>query len=192
MKQSSKPNVYVIAGPNGSGKTTFATTFLPEHTNCRHFVNADMIAQGIEPFLPEIAAAKAGRIVLDHLRELSDTKQHFAFETTLSGRTYINLLKKLKAKGYKLHIFYLWIPSAELAIARIKERVAQGGHHVPAKDVRRRFKRSIHNFFAEYILLADQWYLINNAVVPPQWVATGTGSNVTIMEKDVYETIKKF
>ena len=134
-------NIYIIAGPNGSGKTTFARMFLPEYVKCLNFVNADLIAQGLAPFEPRAAAIKAGKLVLQQIREYADRGIDFAFETTLSGKSYVSLLTDLKAKGYSLHLFFLWIPTPELAIARIKERVAEGGHYVPAEDVRRRFVR---------------------------------------------------
>ena len=122
------PNVYIIAGPNGAGKTTFATEFLPQYAKCKNFVNADLIAFGLAPFSPESAAIKAGRILLEQLRSLSEQKADFAFESTLSGTAYVPFLKKLKSKGYVIHIFYLWVPKVGLSLARIKERVAKGGH----------------------------------------------------------------
>ena len=129
------PNVYIIAGPNGAGKTTFARQFLPLYAKCENFVNADLIAYGLAPFGPEKMAIKAGRIVLEQIHSLADEKKDFSFESTLSGKSYISFLKKIKSKGYIIHIFFLWIPDVHLALARIKERVAQGGHNVPAQDV---------------------------------------------------------
>lgn len=128
-------NVYIIAGPNGSGKTTFANKFLPNYAVCQNFVNADLIAQGLSPFSPRVFAIKAGRIVLEQINGFAERGVDFGFETTLSGKSYANLLKKLKVKGFKLHLFFLWIPNSQLAIARIKERVLSGGHAVPSKDV---------------------------------------------------------
>ncbi len=142
--------VYIIAGPNGSGKTTFARLFLPDYVNCPNFVNADLIAQGLAPFEPNAAAIKAGKLVLQQIHEYAKRGVNFAFETTLSGKSYASLLAELKNKGYAFHLFFLWIPSPELAIARIKDRVAEGGHTVPAEDVRRRFSRGMNNFFTLY------------------------------------------
>ena len=139
-------NVYIIAGPNGSGKTTFAIKFLPEYVKCSNFINADLIAQGLSPFSPGAAAIKAGKLVLEQIRQFENQGVDFAFETTLSGKLYVKLFKSLKKKGYKIHLFFLWIPDAELAISRIKSRVARGGHNVPVRDVQRRFNRSISNF----------------------------------------------
>ena len=109
-------NVYVIAGPNGSGKTTFAREFLPDFANCPNFVNADLIAQGLAPFEPRSAAIKAGRLVLQQIDDYANRGTDFAFETTLSGKSYAKLLHVLRAKGYAIHLFSLWIPSPELAI----------------------------------------------------------------------------
>src|SRR3990167_9161748 len=109
-----KRSVYVIAGPNGSGKTTFARLFLPDYVNCPNFVNADLIATGLAPFGPRAAAIKAGKLVLQQIHDFAKRDVDFAFETTLSGKSYARLLSELKAKGYKLHLFFLWIPSSEL------------------------------------------------------------------------------
>ena len=125
------PNVYIIAGPNGAGKTTFARQFLPLYAKCKNFVNADLIAQGLAPFSPETMGIKAGRILLEQIHHLAEQKSDFAFESTLSGTAYVSFLQKLKSKGYVIHIFYLWVPKVELSLARIKERVAKGGHNVP-------------------------------------------------------------
>src|SRR3989338_9129736 len=125
------PNVYIIAGPNGAGKTTFARQFLPLYAKCKNFVNADLIAQGLAPFSPESAAIKAGRILVEQIYHLADQKKDFAFESTLSGTAYVSFLEKLKSEGYVIYIFYLWVPKVELSLARIKKRVANGGHNVP-------------------------------------------------------------
>ncbi|HIJ67026.1 MAG TPA: Zeta toxin family protein, partial [Planctomycetes bacterium] len=134
--------VYIIAGPNGSGKTTFATKFLPKFARCPNFVNADLIAQGLSPFSPGAAAIKAGKLVLEQIHQFASKGVDFSFETTLAGKLYVNLFKSLKAKGYKISLFFLWIPNTGLAVSRIKNRVAQGGHHVPTQDVLHRFDRS--------------------------------------------------
>ncbi|MDX2073745.1 MAG: zeta toxin family protein [Alphaproteobacteria bacterium] len=183
------PHVYIIAGPNGAGKTTFATSYLPAYAKCKQFVNADMIAQGISPFAPEKAAIKAGRVVLEQLHTLAETRQDFGFESTLSGKTHLSVIKKLKAQGYIIHLFYLWIPSVSIALSRIKERVAQGGHFVPSKDVRRRYGKSRDNFLNHYRQLADFWYIFDNSVAPPVMIAKAEKQVETVFERDMYEKI---
>ncbi len=182
-------NVYIIAGPNGSGKTTFAKKFLPNYADCTNFINADLIAQGLSPFSPSIAAMKAGRLVLKEIQELADKGANFAFETTLSGKTYLSFLKALKNKDYQIHLFFLWIPSLNLALERIKDRVASGGHDVPAVDVRRRFRRSIENFLSVYKPLLDSWMLFDNSEEKPHLVAEKTGDKLSIKDTELYSKI---
>ena len=141
------PTVYVIAGPNGAGKTTFATEFLPDFVNCREFLNADLIAAGLSPFAPETQDVRAGRLLLTRIKELTAAKETFGFETTLSGRGYIRLFEKMRINGYRIVVFYLWLPSADMAVARVKARVRQGGHNVPESVVRRRYGVGLRNFF---------------------------------------------
>ncbi len=184
-------NLYIIAGPNGSGKTTFARRFLPNYADCTHFINADLIAQGLSPFSPVVAAMKAGRLVLKEIEELSTKGLSFAFETTLSGKTYISLLNKLKSKGYRIHIFFLWIPNSNLALERIKDRVESGGHDVPAVDVRRRFRRSIENFLQIYKPLADAWMLFDNSGEKHNLVAQKRDGKLAVNSQDLYKKITK-
>jgi predicted ABC-type ATPase len=184
-------NVYVIAGPNGAGKTTFAIKFLPEYVRCPNFVNADLIAQGLSPFSPGAAAIKAAKLVLEQIHRFENRKVDFAFETTLAGKLHINLFKSLKLKRYKIHIFFLWIPDADLAISRIKSRVAHGGHDVPDQDVFRRFDRSIRNFFKLYQPLADSWMLFNNAGPTPILIAERKNGKITIIDEKLYTNIVK-
>ena len=145
-----RPNVYIIAGPNGAGKTTFAREFLPRYADCRNFINADLIAQGISPFAPEAAAFRAGRLVLQEIDTFVNRKEDFAFESTLSGKSYLHLLRDLKKHDYMIQIFFLWVPKAEISVSRVRDRVLRGGHNVPEADLRRRFERSIRNFLQHY------------------------------------------
>ena len=193
MKKSNQnPNVYIIAGPNGAGKTTFAKQYLPLYAKCKNFVNADLIAQGLAPFAPESAGIKAGRLVLEQVHTLADQKVNFAFESTLSGKSYLTFLKNLKSKTYTIHIFFLWIPDVNLSLARIKERVAEGGHHVPAKDVRRRFDKSLYNFFNYYKLLADYWSILDNSAIVPRLIVQGKTTKITkIVSQDIYTKLLK-
>ena len=183
-------NVYIITGPNGSGKTTFAVKFLPDYAKCPNFINADLIAQGLSPFAPRSVAIKAGKIVLNQINEFARRRVDFAFESTLAGKTYAALFKKLKAKGYRLHAFFLWIPSAELAITRIKDRVAEGGHDIPNQDVKRRFKRSLVNFFEIYQPLLDSWMIFNNSGSTPALIAKTKNGQVQVLDEKLYKQIK--
>lgn len=182
-------NVYVIAGPNGAGKTTFAIEFLPRYAHCPNFVNADLIAQGLSPFSPDIVAIKAGKLLIEQIHKLADKDVDFAFETTLAGKGHAIFLRKLKEKGHTIHLFFLWIPSRELALARIKERVARGGHSVADEDVRRRFDRSIQNFFTLYKPLFDTWNLFDNSTATPRLIAKEEYGKLNIVDKDLFDLI---
>lgn len=185
-------NAYIVAGPNGSGKTTFATIFLPDYVKCPNFVNADLIAQGLSPFKPRSAMIKAGKLVLQQIHEFARRGFNFAFETTLSGKSYVNLFSELKAQNYALHLFFLWIPSPELSILRIKERVLEGGHDIPAEDVRRRFKRGIGNFFNLYEPLLDSWMLFDNSKTKPVLIARRHNGHKEILNEELFNYIQKF
>jgi predicted ABC-type ATPase len=132
---------YIIAGPNGAGKTTFAETFLPNDVNCLQFLNADLIAQGLSPFKPESMAIEAGRLLLRRIDELVSKQEDFAFETTLSGLSYVRRIQEWKSAGYSVVLYFLKLPSEELAIERVRLRVAEGGHNVPDKIIRRRYHK---------------------------------------------------
>ena len=168
VRSSRAPRCIVIAGPNGAGKTTFAREFLPREGGVIHFVNADLIASGLSPLKPELAARQGGRLLLMELNRLASAQADFAFETTLSGRTYLKLLEQWKTDGYRIEIVFLSLPSVALALQRIAVRVRQGGHDVPRVDVVRRFRRSLKNFQMLYQDLADKWYLYDNSEPVPR------------------------
>jgi predicted ABC-type ATPase len=157
------PRCIIIAGPNGAGKTTFAREFLSKEAGVIHFVNPDLIASGLSPLRPELAVLAAGRIFLRELDRLAKEKNDFAFESTLSGLTYLARLRRWNAAGYRIEIVYLKISSPRLALRRIAARVKQGGHNVPRQDVLRRFTRSWNNFERHYCLLADAWSVYDNS-----------------------------
>jgi predicted ABC-type ATPase len=191
VSKKHSPSLYVIAGPNGAGKTTFAKEFLPHYAKCENFVNADLIAQGLSPFSPAAAGFKAGRLLLKQIHEFAERRADFAFETTLAGKTYVSLLQRLKQRGYVTHLFFLWIPSVDLALVRIKDRVAQGGHDVSVTDVRRRFGRSVANFFKVYRLLLDSWTLFDNSTTRPSLIAEEKASKLAIVDTALFAKISK-
>jgi len=182
-------NAYIIAGPNGSGKTTFAERFLPDYAECPNFINADLIAKGLSPFSPRASAIRAGKLVLARIHEFAKKGADFGFETTLSGRSYVRLFHRLKDEGYKINIFFLWIPGPDLAIERIKGRVSQGGHDVAVKDVRRRFSRAIKNFVELYKPVSDSWIIFNNSGVKPDLIARDQTGKLTVIDDSLFNTI---
>jgi predicted ABC-type ATPase len=167
MTEGRQPSVYVVAGPNGAGKSTFAKRFLPDYADCREFVNADLIAAGLSPFNPEGQAIQAGRLMLERIEGLARQKIDFGFETTLAGRSWLPLLHKLRKQGYRLKMFFLWLPSPELAISRVEGRVRAGGHFVSEAVVRRRFVRGSRNFFEIYQQTVDGWLICGNSGAEP-------------------------
>jgi predicted ABC-type ATPase len=172
-KTSGRPRCIVIAGPNGAGKTTFAREYLTRDGKIVHFVNADLIAQGLSPLRPELAAIAAGRLFLKEIDRLAASRVNFAFESTLSGHGYAARLQEWKNAGYRLEIVYLMIPSPRIALRRIAGRVRQGGHSVPPADVIRRFQRSWKNFETVYKPLADAWLVYDNAGSRPKLIDEG-------------------
>jgi len=166
------PRCIVIAGPNGAGKTTFAREFLPKDAGVVHFVNADLLAAGLSPLKPELAALNAGKLFLGELDRLAKARRDFAFESTLSGLAYITRIKQWKAAGYRIEIIFLRLASLQLAFRRITARVKQGGHNVPRADVLRRFQRGWKNFETAYKPLADVWEVYDNS-----------GGNPILLEK---------
>ena len=157
------PRCIIIAGPNDAGKTTFAREFLPKDAGVIHFVNADLLAAGLSPLKPDLATLSAGRLFLGELDRLARSRQDFAFESTLSGLTYLSRIKRWKAAGYRIEIAFLRVSSVPLLLRRITARVKQGGHHVPRTDVLRRFVRGWENFEAAYKPLADAWEVYDNS-----------------------------
>lgn len=171
-RRSKRPRCLLITGPNGAGKTTFARRYLPEDEGVIHFVNADLLASGLSPLKPELAAVKAGRLVLAEVDQLAASRVDFAFETTLSGLGYARRIRAWKKAGYRIEIVYLKLQSSRLALRRIAARVREGGHNVPRSDVVRRFARGWNNFRCVYRPLADVWTVYDNSGREPRLLET--------------------
>ncbi len=184
------PNLYIIAGCNGAGKTTASYTVLPEILNCREFVNADNIAAGLSPFNVESVALAAGRIMLLRMDELLKENVDFAFETTLSTRSYVSFIKKAQLLGYQVALLYFWLSSPQNAVQRVAKRVSQGGHHIPSDVIERRYFRGIYNLVNLYIPLCNTWSVFDNMVSEPDLVAEGSNKlGEVIYNYDIWKTI---
>lgn len=168
--------IIIIGGPNGAGKTTFARAFLPEEAHCPRFINADLIAAGLSPFAPEAAAVKAGRLMLREIADCVETGESFAFETTLSGLAYLRHIREWRALGYHVSLFFLTLPSEDMAIARVAERVRQGGHSIAEAVIRRRFIAGRRNFEVYYRNAVDAWVCYDNAGDEPVLVDWSEGA----------------
>ncbi len=160
---SDERKVIIIAGPNGAGKTTFAREFLPNEAGCPVFVNADLIAAGLAPFAPQTAAVQAGRLMLGELQRHFSNRESFAFEKTLSGKAYLRHITTWQAGGYRVELIFLKLNSADEAVARVAQRVKQGGHHIPEPVIRRRFAAGLENFTQHYAAAVDAWALYDNS-----------------------------
>lgn len=157
------PKVIIIAGPNGAGKTTFAREFLPNEADCPVFINADLIAAGLAPFAPTAAAIQAGRLMLAQIRRHFQMRESFAFETTLAGRAWLRQIVEWQHAGYQVKLVFLKLNSPEEAVARVAQRVRQGGHDIPETVIRRRFAAGLDNFTKRYAPLVDEWVLYDNS-----------------------------
>lgn len=158
------PNLYIIAGCNGAGKTTASLTIFPEILGCREFVNADNIAAGISPFNVEGVAVEAGRIMLQRIDELLQLGSDFAIETTLATRSYVHLVRRAKAMGYNVSLIYIWLNTPELALQRVAERVRKGGHNIPPDVVKRRYFKGKKNLFELFMPVCDTWLVADNSL----------------------------
>lgn len=186
MKPEDKPICRIIAGPNGAGKTTFALKYLSV-SQCRNFVNADLIAAGLSPLAPEDQAIAAARLFLKEIENHIQARRDFAFETTLSGRTYLRLIHRLRGQGWRVELLYLALPSAEIAQLRVAERVAHGGHSIPPADIIRRFPRSLRNLFADYAEAVDYTCCFYNTGETPGLVFMREAGTETIFQPALYQ-----
>ncbi|ASU35916.1 zeta toxin family protein [Mucilaginibacter xinganensis] len=186
------PNLYIIAGCNGAGKTTASYTILPEMLNCKEFVNADGIAAGLSPFNPEKVAIEAGRIMLSRIDSLLDDGVDFAIETTLASKSYVSLIKEASAIGYKITLVYFWLSSPQEAKQRVATRVSKGGHHIPDDVIERRYIKGIYNLIHLYLNICDYWAVFNNEAGRPEIVVSGEFNNPQmIFNSDIWKRIKK-
>lgn len=190
MAAERQPVIYLIAGPNGAGKTTFAKEFLPS-ARIVEFLNADLLAAGLSPLRPGAMAVRSARLILGRWRELLAMRRDFAFESTLSGRTYASMLAEVKSAGYRIRLAYLCLPHVRISLQRVRQRYLKGGHDVPARDVRRRFVPSLVNFFRRYLPLADEALLFDAAAYPPRLIARWAGDKKEVIDTRKYEAVRR-
>lgn len=183
------PNLYIVGGANGSGKTTVALSFLPNLMDCFEYVNADIIAAQISPLHPESAAILAGRLMLERLQALSKSNSDFAFETTLASRSFVSFVRNCKTT-YTVNLIYFWLQTVDLAVERVARRVASGGHSVPEEVIRRRYNRGCKNLISLYLPLCDGWMIYDNSEIEPQLVAEQIINQQPIIYKaEIWEQI---
>lgn len=186
-------NLYIISGCNGAGKTTASFTVLPEILQCKEFVNADEIAKGLSPFNPESVAIEAGRLMLQRIDELLERDETFSIETTLATKSYINLVRRAQAKGYRVHLIFFWLETSELAVQRVAERVSKGGHNIPTEVIHRRYVAGIRNLFKTFMSEVDLWMIYDNSRTPRTFVAKGgRATDVEIVSVMIYNKIKAY
>ena len=180
------PRLFIISGCNGAGKTTASYTLLPEMLECSQYVNSDEFAKGLSPFDPGSVAVQASRLMLLRIRYLLRRKEDFCIETTLATRSLLKMVSDAQAQGYTVTLLYFWLNSPDLAVERVRARVAAGGHNIPEETVRRRYKVGLKYFFRDYSPVCDRWILADNSKVPFRVIAEGYKDDVTVI-KD-YET----
>ena len=180
------PTCWIIAGPNGAGKTTFALEYLPNAVGCRQFVNADLIAAGMAPLAPENERVAAGRLFLKEIERHVRARRDFAFETTLAGRAYLRLTRRLRENGWRVELIYLALPNPDMARNRVAERVAHGGHDIPDADIERRFHRSLSNLFGHYAAAVDRTVCFFNAGQLPEKVFTQRGEDREVLKPALF------
>lgn len=186
------PRLYIISGCNGAGKTTASYSLLPEMLDCSEFVNSDEFAKSLSPFKPENASIQASRYMLMKIRYLLNKQRDFAVETTLATRTLLKTAKMAQKAGYTVTLLYFWLNSPELAIERVKARVATGGHNIPEETIRRRYQVGIDYFFHYYAPICERWILADNSQIPFRVIAEGSRSDVVnIKDEETYAKILK-
>ena len=186
-----KPTCWIIAGPNGAGKTTFAMQYLPQVARCDHFINADLIAAGLSPLAPEREQAAAGRLLLREVAACVDRRTSFALETTLAGRGYLKLVERLRAEGWRVELIYLALPDREMSHRRVAERVAHGGHNIPAADIERRFGRSLRHLLHDFGHRVDFCQCFMNSGPAPELVFEQAGARRDVRHAVYYQQLLK-
>lgn len=181
------PRAIIVAGPNGAGKSTTSRFLLGGEMNI--YINPDLIATGMSPVDPESVSFATGRMVLTRIRELVALKENFAFETTLSGKTYLNLINTMKATGYRVSLIFLWVESADLAVRRVQERVKAGGHNIPEETIRRRYDAGLRNFFDMYQDAVYEWFFYDNSSSDFKLLARKTANRISIVDDEAWEQI---
>lgn len=185
--------LYIIAGCNGAGKTTASMTMLPEIWECKEFVNADEIARGLSPFNPESVAFEAGRLMLQRIDILLKGESSFSIETTLSTKSYAKLIDSAHEKGFKVQLLFFWLPSPEVAIERVAQRVKEGGHNIPRDVIFRRYYAGIDNLFKIFMDKVDSWLLVNNYSVPCIIIARGGfNTEIDIKNVELYQKVRDY
>jgi predicted ABC-type ATPase len=186
MNAQKQPICWIIAGHNGAGKTTFALNYLPQVAQCSAFVNADLIAAGLSPLAPEKELLTASRLFLKEIEHYIQLKSDFSFETTLSGRSYLQLISRLKTEGWRVELIYLALPSVEMSKMRVLERVAHGGHNIPVSAIERRFPRSLHNLLTEFSYIAHQTHCFMNDGESPSLIFVQQENNRDIINEPLF------
>lgn len=186
---SDLPTCWIIAGPNGAGKTTFALQYLPQVANCRRFVNADAIAAGLSPLAPETALLAASRLFLKEIEKYVRDRQSFAFETTLSGRSYLKLIARLQTDGWQVKLIYLALPTVTMSKMRVAERVVHGGHNIPQQDIERRFPRSLQNLLTEFSFVVDSARCYMNTSATSELIFVQQRGDRTVINQTLFNQL---
>ena len=183
------PVCWIIAGSNGAGKTTFALNYLPKLAHCQRFINVDLIAAGLSPLSPEQQGIAASRLFLNEIDQCVAARQDFAFETTLAGRIYLKLVRRLQAAGWRVELIYLALPSVESSQMRVTERVMHGGHPIPSEDLVRRFPRSLYNLLHLFAPLVDQTHCFMNNTLVPELIFQQCGNERNIRHPEYFKLL---
>lgn len=183
------PACTIIAGPNGAGKTTFAMEYLPQ-VNCGIFLNADMIASGLAPFGPEKKQLEAGKLFLQEVERSIEAREDFAFETTLSGKSHLSRVRRMLEDGWRVNLIYLWLPSKEASLSRVRKRVRQGGHNIPEQDIHRRYGKSLKNLLEHYAPLCTEAQCFDNSKQPKRLIFRQAGDSVIVSNNELFNVIR--